>query len=91
MWEVRMDAGSRGPLHVFDSEQVWTILAGALEVTIADEHERLAVGDTIVFPPGVARQIAAVEGAHALVCGFGDAAVFVPGEDAPRGTPPWIG
>jgi quercetin dioxygenase-like cupin family protein len=91
VWEVRMEAGSRGPLHAFDSEQIWTVLAGALDVAVAGELQRLAVGDTIVFPPGVARQIAAVEAARALVCGFGDADVSVPGEEASRGTPPWIG
>jgi hypothetical protein len=41
--------------------------------------------------PGVARRVTAATDAHALVCGFGDATVSVVGEDAPRGTPPWIG
>jgi len=34
VWEVRMPAGSEGPLHAFDSEQVWTVLAGELDVTV---------------------------------------------------------
>lgn len=91
VWEVRMDAGSRGPLHAFDSEQIWIVLAGALDVTVAGDLERLAAGDTLVLPPGVPRQVAAVQDAHALVCGYGDAAVSVPGEETSRGTPPWIG
>ena len=43
-----------------------------------------------MVPPGVARQVTASEDAHALVCGYGDAAVSVAGEDVARGTPPWI-
>ena len=90
LWEVRMEAGSSGPLHAFDSEQVWTVLAGELDVSVDDASERLAAGDTIVLAPGVSRRVTAATDAHALVCGFGDAAVSVVGEDAARGTPPWI-
>jgi quercetin dioxygenase-like cupin family protein len=91
VWEVRMAAGSAGPAHAFDSEQVWTVLDGRLQIALAGAPHLLDAGDTLVVPPGVARQVTATEAAHALVCGFGDAAVSVAGEDAPRGTPPWIG
>ena len=90
VWEVRMDAGSAGPLHAFDSEQVWTVVDGELDITVDDAPEHLAAGDTIVLPPGLPRRISAASDARALVCGYGDAAVSVVGEDAPRGTPPWI-
>ena len=90
LWEVRMEAGSTGPLHAFDSEQVWTVVAGELDVTVADAPERLAAGDTIVLAAGVPRRVTAASDVHALVCGFGDAAVSVVGEGATRGTPPWI-
>ncbi|WP_157186849.1 hypothetical protein [Nocardia jiangxiensis] len=32
MWQVDMTAGASGPLHVFDSEQIWTVLDGELSV-----------------------------------------------------------
>jgi len=50
----------------------------------------LAAGDTIVIPAGVERQVTARSAARLIVCGAGDAVAAVPGEDAPRGTPPWI-
>src|SRR5881227_2641244 len=59
MWQVEMAAGARGPLHVFDSEQVWTVLEGELSVALDDEHCELSAGDTIVLAAGVQRQISA--------------------------------
>lgn len=60
-------------------------------VTVDDEAVALQAGDTLVLPSGVRRQMIAVADASLLVCGYGDVVVVVPGEDVPRGTPPWIG
>jgi len=90
LWQVEMSAGSRGPLHVFDSEQVWTVLAGEIAVTVDGRREELRAGDTLVLRAGATRQIASEGDARMLVCGRGDAVASVPGEDADRGTPPWI-
>jgi quercetin dioxygenase-like cupin family protein len=90
LWRVEMRAGQRGPRHVFDSEQVWHVLAGELDVTIGDQTARLSAGDAAVLPAKTERQVSAVTATQIIVCGRGSAAVFVPGEDAPRGTPPWI-
>ena len=90
IWRVEMRAGQRGPRHVFDSEQVWHVLAGELDVTIGGQTTRLTAGDAAVLPAKAERQISAVTAARVIVCGRGSAVVFVPGEDAPRGTPPWI-
>jgi quercetin dioxygenase-like cupin family protein len=90
MWEVAMTAGASGPLHVFDSEQIWTVLDGELSVVIAGETEMLAGGDTVVMPEGLERQVSARTDVRVLVCGHGDAIARVPGEPAPRGTPAWI-
>jgi quercetin dioxygenase-like cupin family protein len=90
MWQVEMTAGARGPEHTFDSEQVWTVLEGALVLVASGQNTTLRAGDTVVLPAGAQRQLAATTGVRALVCGHGDAIVRVPGEDAPRGTPPWI-
>lgn len=90
LWQVEMTAGARGPEHVFDSEQAWTVIEGELTATAAGEHAVLGPGDTIVLPGGAQRQLAARTDARALVCGHGNAIVRVPGETAPRGTPPWI-
>jgi quercetin dioxygenase-like cupin family protein len=90
MWEVTMTAGASGPLHVFDSEQIWTVLDGELSVTIAGKSEILGRGDTIVIPEDLERQVSARTDVRLLVCGHGSASARVPGEPAPRGTPAWI-
>ena len=90
MWEVGMAQGASGPLHVFDSEQIWTVLDGELSVAIAGETETLSSGDTVVMPEGLERQVAARSDVRLLVCGYGSAIARVPGEPEPRGTPAWI-
>jgi quercetin dioxygenase-like cupin family protein len=90
MWRVEMTAGAQGPAHAFDSEQIWTVLEGRASVAVDDHTAELAAGDTIVLPAGAQRRVKAGTAVRLLVCGHGDAVVRVPGEDAPRGTPPWI-
>ncbi len=90
MWLVEMRAGQQGPLHVFDTEQIWHLLAGEAEVTVGAERLALGPGDTVVLSAGAERQVSARTDARLVVCGRGDAVVHVPGEAAPRGTPPWI-
>jgi quercetin dioxygenase-like cupin family protein len=90
LWRVEMEAGAVGPLHTFDREQLWTVLAGELTIEVDGSSADLAAGDTIVIPAAVERQVRARTASSLIVCGPGDAAAAVPGEDAPRGTPPWI-
>jgi quercetin dioxygenase-like cupin family protein len=91
MWLVEMGAGQQGPAHVFDTEQIWHLIEGEAEVTVDARQLVLGPGDTVVLPAGAERQVSARPGAQLVVCGRGDAVVRVPGEAAPRGTPPWIG
>jgi quercetin dioxygenase-like cupin family protein len=91
MWRVEMRAGQQGPPHVFDDEQIWHLLAGEAEIIAGTGQLLLRKGDTVVLPAGVERRVTARTDAEFVVCGRGDAVVLVPGEAAPRGTPPWIG
>ena len=91
MWRVEMRAGQQGPPHVFDTEQIWHLLVGEAEVTVGAERLVLGPGDTVVLPGGTERRVSARTDAQLIVCGRGNAVVRVPGEAAPRGTPPWIG
>lgn len=91
MWLVEMRAGQQGPPHVFNTEQIWHLLEGEAEVTVDTERLVLGPGDTAVLRAGTERQVSARADARLVVCGHGDAVVHVPGEAAPRGTPPWIG
>jgi quercetin dioxygenase-like cupin family protein len=90
VWLVEMIAGARGPLHVFDSEQIWTVLDGRAAVDVAGDIQTLEVGDTVVIPAQAQRQIHAVTACRMLVAGDGDAIATVPSEPAPRGTPAWV-
>ncbi len=90
MWEVAMTAGASGPLHVFDSEQIWTVLDGDLSVTVAGQCQDIGPGETVVIPADLERQIVARTDVRLLVCGHGTAVARVPGEPEPRGTPAWI-
>lgn len=90
LWTVEMDAGASGPFHVFDSEQLWTVRSGQLEVTIDDTTFELEEGDSIVLAAGAVRRVRAITAARAVACGRADAIVRVVGEDDPRGTPEWI-
>jgi quercetin dioxygenase-like cupin family protein len=90
MWQVEMQAGQQGPPHVFATEQVWTVVEGAMEVAVGDEHLDLQAGDSVVLPAGVLRHLTATAPARLVVCSRADAVVSVPGENASRGVPPWI-
>ncbi|HET9104357.1 MAG TPA: cupin domain-containing protein [Solirubrobacteraceae bacterium] len=90
LWVVEMSAGARGPRHVVDSEQLWTLVSGELIIDGEGETAALRPGDTAVLPAGAERQISAPAQARALVCGHGAAVVRVVGETSDRGTPAWI-
>jgi quercetin dioxygenase-like cupin family protein len=91
LWLAEMRSGQQGPLHVFDTEQVWHLLGGAAEITVGGAPVKLEPGDTVVLPAGAERQVRTDSGARFVVCGHGEAVVRVPGEAESRGTPPWIG
>jgi quercetin dioxygenase-like cupin family protein len=90
LWQVDMNAGQRGPLHVFDREQLWTVREGTVAITVDGSEHRLDAGDTLVIPAGSERQVLAMADAEILACGAADAQASVPGEGHSRGTPPWI-
>lgn len=90
LWLVQMVAGARGPLHVFDSEQIWTVLDGAATIDVAGISHPLEQGDTLVIPSGAERQVHATSECRMVVSGDGAATATVVGEAESRGTPAWI-
>ena len=89
MWQVDVRQGQRDPDHTVDSKRIWHVTSGELAIAIEQESMRLAAGDTLVVPEALPRQVIALTDATAVVCGFGDAIVAIPGEAG--FTPPWIG
>jgi quercetin dioxygenase-like cupin family protein len=91
IWRVDMNPGHAGPLHLFDREQVWTIVVGGAIVELGPHSESVAAGDTIILPPGVPRRMTADpgQGLCAIVtAAAGARASLVDGTD--RGVPGWI-
>lgn len=88
VWRVRMESGQAGPVHTFDTEQVWTVTAGAARATVGGAIVALSAGDTLVLPGGVERQIEADGPFEALVAGRAGALVHAAGREP--ATPPWI-
>ncbi|MEU6227170.1 cupin domain-containing protein [Streptomyces sp. NPDC047042] len=91
VWRVDMRPGATGPLHVFDAEQVWTVLDGGATVEIEGGTHVLVPGDTVVMPAEVARRVYADPEA-----GFAAIVAAAPGAgaSAPGGTektvPAWV-
>ncbi len=90
LWLVDMTAGATGPSHVFDTEQIWTLLDGDTVIEIEGVSHSLDAGDTLVIPAGAERQVRATTACRMLVTGDATATASVPGESESRGTPAWI-
>lgn len=71
VWRVQMAAGARGPVHAFDTDQVWTVLAGTARITLPDETVTVGRGDTVILPADAPRQVFAdpTHGLTAIACG----------------------
>lgn len=90
LWLVDMTAGATGPLHVFDSEQIWTLIDGHARIEIDGVARPLDAGDTLVIPARAERRVHATTACRMVVTGEATAIASVPGEPEPRGTPAWI-
>ncbi|MFJ3161372.1 VOC family protein [Streptomyces kanasensis] len=86
-WTVVMDAGATGPEHSISREQVWTVTAGALEVTCGGRTEKVAAGQTLILPADRLRRIHARERAEAHVSMRSDGVASVPGTEGTRELP----
>jgi quercetin dioxygenase-like cupin family protein len=57
---LEVDPGQRVPRHTDSAEETIVVLAGAAEVTVGDEHRRLAGGGLALVPAGVPHEIRSV-------------------------------
>ncbi|MFI6499781.1 cupin domain-containing protein [Nonomuraea typhae] len=91
LWRTEAKPGAQGPLHDFDTEQIWTWLTGAATVELGEETFTVQAGDTVIMPPRTTRRIVADahQGYTAVVTAQGEARAF--GADGTEfGTPAWI-
>lgn len=81
-WRLRMDAGSSGPVHTIDREQLWTVLSGTLEFAVDEAITRVGPGETAILPAfQVRRATAGDEPVDAVVCMAAGGQARVPGSD----------
>ncbi|MFD2472706.1 cupin domain-containing protein [Amycolatopsis silviterrae] len=99
VWRVEMAPGAVGPVHAFDTEQVWTILDGGAEVALDGVVESAGKGETVVLPADVERQVRAdaERGMAAIVCAPGSTRVYRAGvvpacatADGDKILPDWV-
>jgi quercetin dioxygenase-like cupin family protein len=90
VWKVEAAAGTAGPVHHIDAEQVWTVLAGTVAVTVGEDSAELAAGDTVVIAADAARQFTpGPEGFTAICTGPAGLRAYMPGKEDAKMTPPW--
>ncbi|THV26190.1 cupin domain-containing protein [Glycomyces paridis] len=88
LWRVEAAAGTQGPVHHIDAEQVWTLTAGTARVEVAEDAAELGAGDTVVVPADVARRFTpGPEGFAAIVTGPAGMSARLPGGEPVA--PPW--
>ncbi len=90
LWRVCAQAGAVGPVHAFDSEQIWTLMTGEASFIVDGETIALDAGDTIHLAAHATRQMTIAVDAEFIVSGRGSAKATTPGSDTDGITPPWI-
>jgi quercetin dioxygenase-like cupin family protein len=98
VWRVDMTPDRTGPLHAFDTEQVWSFLDGAATVRIGDLDHAVGPGDVVVIPADAPRQITTEPGFSAVVSAPAGTRVYDPTgaafadqcDAAPKGPAPQV-
>jgi quercetin dioxygenase-like cupin family protein len=82
VWRVEVPAGTEGPVHTIDVEQIWTFLDGHATVRIDGADHPVAPGDTAVLPAGAVRRVlAGPDGYRAVVASPAGGLARRPGSD----------
>lgn len=59
VWRMDITPGAAGPVHAYDTEQVWTVIGGRATVELDGGTVTVGPGDTLVIPAGATRQMTA--------------------------------
>lgn len=81
IWRTEAKPGAKGPVHIFDVEQIWTFLDGEATIELDGEVSTAGAGDTAVLPAYATRQVVAgARGYTAVVTAPADAHAWTPGD-----------
>jgi quercetin dioxygenase-like cupin family protein len=59
VWRTEMPAGSSGPLHTVDTDQVVVVVEGRLAAEVDGRGCQVPAGDSLVLPAGAQRRLTA--------------------------------
>ncbi|GLY87176.1 cupin domain-containing protein [Actinoallomurus iriomotensis] len=91
VWRTEVKSGVKGPVHVFDVEQIWTFLEGEAAIELDGETSTAGPGDTAVLPAHTTRRLTAgPQGYTAIVTAPAGAHAWTLGDADNKITPPWI-
>lgn len=63
----RIDAAAEIPPHSHPNEEVWQVIEGLLEITVAGERYRAGAGCVAIVPPNTEHAVRALTSARAIV------------------------
>ncbi|MFF5212657.1 cupin domain-containing protein [Streptosporangium sp. NPDC000396] len=91
IWRTEVKPDVKGPVHIFDVEQIWTFLEGEATIELDGETSTAGPGDTAVLPAHATRRLTAgPQGYTAIVTAPAGAHAWIPGDTGNKVTPPWI-
>ena len=67
VWRTELPAGSSGPRHAIDVDQLLVVLTGSVHVDIEGTSYDVEAGDAVKLPAGAGRVISAPAGAAATL------------------------
>lgn len=65
-----IDAGATLHAHSHDNEEVWHIIEGDVDLTLADETRNVCAGNACIVPPGTKHAVAVKNGCRAIVVDY---------------------
>ncbi|GAB3441005.1 hypothetical protein GCM10027517_16310 [Phycicoccus ginsengisoli] len=71
VWRTDLPAGSAGPPHVIDGDQLVVVVDGTLTVQVDDTGREVAAGDAVLLPGGSQRVLGAAGGRPATTLTVG--------------------
>jgi len=89
VWRTELAAGSVGPRHAIDRDQLLVVLDGALRVEVDDAAYDVLTGDAVKLPAGAVRTIAATDGGPATTLTVGGPGALATVGDGDPVPVPW--